>query len=348
MMETANLRKAYGEALVEAGKSNRDIVVLEADLGKSTMSALFKEAFPERYFEMGIAEQNMTAAAAGFALAGKIPFTGTFAVFAAGRAYDQIRCSVAIPGANVKIVGSSCGLSDYNDGKTHQSVEDANIVMAIPNMTVLNPCDAVELRKMLRAMIRYRGPVYLRINRNDLPVYTPPEGEYEIGRIYPVTLPGRKAAGFTPGGSVDNGSAAREKFSPPEAAVFATGVMVRQAVEAAERLYAEGIAVRVLNVSTLKPLIPGEVLKYAAGKRAVVTAEEAVKTGGLGAAIASVIMGKVHVPFEQVAIGDSFGASALAYDELLEHFGLGAGDVYRAVKKALTNEPVVFGSAPDA
>ena len=216
-MEKMNLRKAYGEALVEVGRGNSDIVALEADLGKSTMSFMFKEAFPERYFEMGIAEQNMTSTAAGLALAGKIPFISTFAVFAAGRAYDQIRCSVAIPEANVKICGSSCGLSDFGDGKTHQSVEDGNIIVAIPHMTVLNPVDAVETKKMVAAMVRHKGPVYIRINRNDLPVYTPVDGEYEIGKAY----------------TVREGS---------DIVIFATGAMVWKSVEAAMRLESEGIS----------------------------------------------------------------------------------------------------------
>jgi transketolase len=319
-MEKANLRKAWGEALLEAGKTNRDIVVLEADLGKSTMSFMFGEAFPDRYFQVGIAEQNMTSAAAGFALAGKIPFTGTFAVFAAGRAYDQIRCSVAIPRANVKICGSSCGLSDYGDGKTHQSVEDANIMRALPNMTVLSPCDANEVKKMTRAMVKYRGPVYIRINRNDLPLLTPAEGEYEIGRMYPVF-----------------GEEGR-----PEVVIFASGVMTGSTVEAAERLSDEGAGVLVINVSTLKPLYAEEILKYAAGARLVLAAEEAVKTGGIGQAIASVLLESqasgalaVMPAFRQIAIEDSFGTSARSYEELLERYGLSADHAYTAAKKFL-------------
>ena len=306
----ANLRKAYGEALVEAGKGNKDIVALEADLGKSTMSIMFKEAFPDRYFEMGIAEQNMTSAAAGFALAGKIPFTGTFAVFAAGRAYDQIRCSIAIPKANVKLIGSSCGLSDYGDGKTHQSVEDANIIRAIPYMVVLNPVDAVEIRKMIPAVIKYNGPVYIRINRNDLPVFTSPKGEFQIGKIYPIT-------------------------EGKDAVIFATGVMVSKSVEAAAKLGEKGISVQVVNVSTIKPLSKKEVLKYAAGKKAVITAEESVKSGGLGEAIASLIAGETKAKFGMVAIDDSFGTSALSYEELLVKYGLSASHVYKAVIKTL-------------
>jgi transketolase len=305
-----SLRKAYGETLVELGKTNPDIVALEADLGKSTMSNLFKEAFPDRYFEMGIAEQNMASASAGLALTGKIPFYSTFAVFASGRAYDQIRCSIAIPKLNVRICGSSCGLSDFGDGKTHQSVEDANILRAMPNMTVLNPADAVEVQKMMRALAVFKGPAYIRINRNDLPVFTAEQGEYQIGKIYPVIE----------GGDV---------------AVFATGVMVSKAAEAAETLKAEGISVQVLNVSTLKPLLREEALRYAAGKKAIVTAEEAVRTGGLGSAIASLLAGEINAPFREVAIDDQFGTSAHSYGELLNEYGLSAADIVTAVKSAL-------------
>ena len=306
-MEIMNLRKEYGEALVEAGKTNKDIVVLEADLSKSTMSMFFKEAFPDRFFEMGIAEQNMTSVAAGLALAGKIPFTGTFAVFAAGRAYDQIRCSIAIPKANVKITGSSCGLSDFGDGKTHQSVEDANIIRAIPNITVLNPVDAIELRNMMPEIIKFKGPVYLRITRGDLPVYTQ-AGKFEMGKIYPIK-------------------------DGKDIAIFATGVMVSKAMEAAQRLEAEGVSVQVLNVSTLKPLAEEEVLKYARGKKTIITAEEAVKTGGLGQAIASIIMGRVNAAFEQIAMDDVFGTSGRTYEELLVYYGLTAENIYKACKQ---------------
>ncbi|MDR1952304.1 MAG: transketolase family protein [Elusimicrobiota bacterium] len=309
-MEKQSLRKAYGEALVELGKQNSDIVVLEADLGKSTMSCLFKDAFPERYFEMGIAEQNMASVSAGLALAGKIPFYGTFAVFASGRAYDQIRCSIAIPNANVKICGSSCGLSDFGDGKTHQSVEDANIIKTIPHLTVLNPVDAVEVKKMMEVIAKIKGPVYIRINRNDLPVFTSEKTEYQIGKMYPIV-------------------------EGEDAVIFATGVMVSKAVEAAEELNNEGIAVQVINVSTLKPLKKEEILKYIKGKKAIITAEEAEKIGGLGSDIASLIIGETNLPFEQVAINDSFGTSAHSYEELLTKYNISTIDVIKAVRKAL-------------
>jgi transketolase len=310
IMENMSLRKAYGESLVELGKTNPDIVVLEADLGKSTMSCLFKDVFPDRYFEMGIAEQNMASTSAGLSFVGKIPFYSTFAVFASGRAYDQIRCSIAIPNANVKICGSSCGFSDFGDGKTHQSVEDANIIKTIPHMTVLNPVDAVETKKMVKAMATHKGPVYIRVNRNELPVYTPADGEFQIGKIYPVV----------------DGS---------DAVIFATGAMVWKSVEAAEKLKAEGVSAQVVNVSTLKPLLKDEVLRYAQGKKGIVTAEEAVKIGGLGNEIAGMLFGEVNVPLVQVAVDDEFGTSAHSYEELLVQYHLSADDIYSAVKKSL-------------
>jgi len=309
-MEKKSLRIAYGEALVELGKTNTDIVVLEADLGKSTMSCMFKDAYPERHFEMGIAEQSMASTAAGLALAGKIPFYSTFAVFAIGRAYDQIRCGIAIPQANVRICGSSCGLSDFGDGKTHQSIEEANIMCTIPGMTVLNPCDAIETRKMMKAMVTHQGPVYIRINRNDLPVYTSAEGDYEIGKMSRI-VEGR------------------------DVVIFATGAMVWKSVEAAGLLKAEGISAEVINVSSLKPLKKAEILKYVAGKKAIVTADESTKIGGLGSAIASLIIGEVHLPFVQIGINDQFGTSAHSYDDLLKHFGLTENDIANAARKAL-------------
>ena len=309
-MEKMSLRKAYGEAVLEEGRANPNIVVLEADLGKSTMSCLFKEAYPERHFEMGIAEQNMASTAAGLALAGKIPFYSTFAVFAVGRAYDQIRCGIAIPQANVRICGSSCGLSDFGDGKTHQSIEEANIMCLIPGMTVLNPVDAVETRKMVKAMITHQGPVYIRINRNDLPVYTPTEGDYEIGKMTRIV----------------EGS---------DVVIFATGALVWKSVEAAALLRAEGISAEVINVSSLKPLKKSEILKYTAGKKAIVTADEQTRIGGLGSAIAALIIGEVNVPFEQIAIDDQFGTSAHSYEELLVRYGLSEQDIAKAARKAL-------------
>ena len=228
-MHKESLRKAYGDTLVELGKIDERVVALEADLGKSTMSNLFGAEFPSRYFQMGIAEQNMISTAAGLALVGKRPFASTFAVFASGRPYDQIRSSVAIANLPVVICGSSAGLSDYGDGKTHQSVDDIAIMRVLPHMTVLSPCDAVETRKMMHAVLKHDGPVYIRINRNDLPVLTKEEGEYRIGEM----------------------SLMRDG---KDAVVFATGVMVSKALEAAEMLEKDGVSLRVVNVSSIKPI----------------------------------------------------------------------------------------------
>ena len=306
-MATRSLRVAYGQALVELGKEDERIVVLEADLGKSTMSILFQEQYPERYFEMGIAEQNMAATAAGLSLADKIPFINSFAVFASGRAYDQVRQSIAIPGLNVKICGSSAGLSDFGDGSTHQAIEDMAIMRAIPNMTVLVPADAVETRKMVKAMVEWNGPVYIRINRNDLPMITDIEGDYEIGKLQVVR----------------DGS---------DIAVFANGVMVSKALVAADELKRDGISVKVINASTVKPLSRDEVLAHVQGCKGVVTAEEHSIIGGLGSAIAEVLRRERNLPIEFVGVQDSFGTSALSYDELLEHYGLTA----EAIRDAIT------------
>ena len=309
-MATNSLRTAYGEALVEQGKENPNIVVLEADLGKSTMSNLFQNAYPERYFEMGIAEANMASTAAGLALTGKIPFINSFAVFSTGRCYDQLRQTISIAGLNVKICGSSAGLSDYGDGSTHQSVEDMGLMRAIPGMTVLVPVDAVETTKMVAAMVSNPGPMYIRINRNDLPIVTPTAPPFEIGKLY----------------TIQEGK---------DVVVFANGVMVSRALTAAEELKAEGVSVKVVNVSTIKPLDRQAVIDCAKGMKAVVTAEEHSVIGGLGSAIAEALRLEKGVPLDFVGIEDVFGTSALNYDELLEHYGLTAQAITAKIKGLL-------------
>jgi transketolase len=309
-MITKSQRTAYGETLVALGKDNKDIVVLEADLGKSTMSILFHNAYPDRFFEMGIAEQNMASTAAGLALTGKIPFISSFAVFASGRAYDQLRQTISIAKLNVKICGSSSGVSDFGDGSTHQSVEDMAIMRAIPNMTVLVPVDAVETRKMVRAMVGWPGPVYLRVNRNELPIFTSEESAYQIGKLYTIRV-------------------------GKDAVVFANGVMVSKAIEAAETLEKEGISVKVVNVSTVKPLDRQAVINCTKGFKGVVTAEEHSIIGGLGGAIAEALRGVKGQPLEFVGIQDKFGTSAYNYEELLAFYGLTAEAIADSVKKVL-------------
>ena len=296
-MATNSLRTAYGEALVEQGKDNKNIVVLEADLGKSTMSCLFQAAYPERYFEMSIAEANMASTAAGLALTGKIPFINSFAVFSTGRCYDQLRQTISIAGLNVKICGSSAGLSDYGDGSTHQSIEDMGLMRGIPGMTVLVPVDAVETAQMVAAMVEHKGPDYIRINRNDLPILTAAERKFEIGKLYTM----------------------REGT---DAVVFANGVMVSKALAAAEILAKENISLKVINVPTVKPLDRQAVIAATAGMKAAVTAEEHSVIGGLGSAIAEALRMEKGVSLDFVGIEDVFGTSALGYDELMAQYGL--------------------------
>jgi transketolase len=295
-MRIQNPREVYGRTLVELGKENPNIVALEADLGKSTMSCYFEEAFPDRYFEMGIAEANMTSFAAGLSLTGKVPFTNSFAVFAAGRSFDQIRQGVCLPKLNVKIVGSSAGLSDYGDGSTHQTVEDIAIMRAIPNMTVLVPADAIETRKMTRAIAAYNGPVYMRLTRSDLPDVFPEDEDFVIGKPYLLR-------------------------DGTDVVVFATGVMVSQALEAAESVSSEGLSVRVVNVSSLKPVDESALKALAKGMKGIVTAEEHSLIGGL-ASVISYVFRSDGLPISCVGIDDRFGQSAENTTVLMEHYGL--------------------------
>jgi transketolase len=306
-MKLQNPRQVYGETLLEMGRANRNIVVLEADLGKSTMSVLFEQEFPERFFEMGIGEANMTSFAAGLSLTGKVAFTNSFAVFAAGRSFDQIRQGICIPGLNVKIVGSSAGLSDFGDGATHQSVEDIAIMRAIPNMTVLVPADGIETRKMVKKIVEYNGPVYLRINRHDLPDLFPEEQEFIIGKPYLIR-------------------------DGKDVVVFANGIMVSKALQAAEKLEKEGISVKVVNVSSLKPLDEEAIKIFANGMKGLVTAEEHSLIGGLASAITFILRGS-GLPVIPIGIDDRFGQSAHNYEELLEEYGLTTENIIRSVKK---------------
>ncbi len=312
-MGMSNMRKAYGQALLELGRSNSKVVALEADLGKSTMSNMFGAEFPERYFQMGIAEANMISAAAGLALTGHVAFASTFAVFASGRPYDQIRSSVAIPRLNVKICGSSAGLSDYGDGKTHQSIDDITIMRVLPNMKVFSPADAIETAKIVKAMAEIDGPCYIRVNRNDVPEVTNPDEPFEFGKV--KTLREGK-----------------------DAVVFATGYMVYQALEAAKILEKEGVSVKVVNVATIKPFDVAGAQAAAAGMKAAVTVEEANIYGGLGSAVCEALCAgpaESRIPVSVMGVQDTFGTSAQKYDELLVHYHLMPEDIVARVKSLL-------------
>ena len=304
-MEKKSTRVAYGEALVKLGKVNKDVVVLEADLSKSTMTAYFKKEFPERHINVGIAEADMIGTAAGIATTGKIPFASTFAHFAAGRAFDQVRNSVAYPHLNVKICPTHAGVSLGEDGGSHQSVEDVALMRAIPGMVVLSPADAVETEKMVFAVAEYEGPVYVRLGRLNIPVLFDENYKFEIG----------KAATLREGNDV---------------AILATGLMVSEALEAAKLLEEKGVKARVVNVSTIKPLDTETVLKVAKECKFIVTSEEHSVIGGLGSAV-SEYLSEVH-PAKVVKHGiqDVFGQSADG-ETMLTNYGLRAKDIAQTV-----------------
>ena len=307
----ASLRTAYGETLVELGKTNKHIVVLDADLCKSTMGVMFENAYPDRFFEMGIAEADMASAAAGLSLTGKIPFIASFAAFTPGRCYDQIRTSICIPGLNVKICGSSAGLSDFGDGSTHQSIDDIALMRVLPGMQVFSPVDAVQTSQIVQYMVENNGPMYIRINRNELPVLTSKEQKFIPGKVYTM-------------------------LEGDDVAIFATGVSVSITLKAAEELAKNGIQAKVLNVPSIKPLDASEVLDTCNATKAIVTVEEHSIFGGLGDAISTIIAPKIARKHVRVGINDVFGTSAQNYQILLEHYGFTPQAIIKAATDALS------------
>jgi len=305
-------REAYGEALLQLGRENPDVVVLDADLAKSTKTFDFGKNFPERFFDMGVAEQNMIGTAAGLAAAGKIPFCSSFAIFASGRAFEQVRNSVAYSALNVKIGASHAGITVGEDGGSHQSVEDIAIMRALPNMTVFVPADAVETAGAVRAAAAINGPVYIRLGRSGVPVLHDESFKFNPGKA--VVL--------------------REGT---DATVIATGIMVAAALEAAEHLEKKGIKIRILDMHTIKPLDVEAVIKAARETGALVTAEEHSIIGGLGGAVAEVIVENYPVPLKRVGIPDRFGESG-SPAELLEKYGLTPGFIAAAVEEVIARK----------
>ncbi|MGL5703186.1 MAG: transketolase family protein [Cetobacterium sp.] len=308
-MMKKSTRQAYGEALVELGRQNSNIVVLDADLTKSTKTNLFQEEFPERHINVGIAEADLIGTAAGLATCGKIPFTSTFAMFAAGRAFEQIRNTVAYPKLNVKIAPTHAGISVGEDGGSHQSIEDISLMRSIPGMVVLSPADATETKKMIFAAAEYNGPVYIRMGRLDVPVLFDDSYDFQIGIAN--TLKDGK-----------------------DVAILATGLMTAKALEAAEKLEAEGVSVRVINVGTIKPLDGETVLKAAQETKFIVTAEEHSVIGGLGSAVSEFLSETHPTLVKKVGIYDKFGQSGKA-EELLEKYELTADKLVSVVKENL-------------
>lgn len=306
------IREAFGEALVELGAENENVVVLDADLASSTKAIYFAQKYPERFFQMGVAEQNMMGIAAGLASVGKIPFVTTFAVFASKRACDQVTISVAYPNLNVKIVGAYTGLFSGFTGATHQAIEDISIMRAIPNMVVLDPADAMEMRKAVKAMAKHQGPVYLRETRDEWPDIFGPDYEFLIGRA--ATL--RQGKDLT---------------------IFACGVMTSQALQAAEILAREGIQARVVNMSTLKPIDKESIIAAAQETGAIVTAENHNILGGLGSAVAEVLVENRLAPMARIGIRDVFGETG-SNQELLHKYGMSAEHIADAARKVLARK----------
>jgi transketolase len=309
MVEEIALREVYGKTLVELGRENRDIVVLDADLPPSTMTKYFGQEFPERFFNVGIAEQNMIGIASGLAASGKIPFASTFAVFAPGRCFDQIRVSVAQARLNVKIVVTHAGVTVGEDGASHQALEDLALICSLPGFTVIVPADGIETAQVIRAVATHDGPCYVRLCRPKLPLVYNDSYRFELGKAV-VMKPGK------------------------DVTVIAIGVMVAQALEAATALANEGIECRVLNMPTIKPIDEAAIVKAARETGVIVTAEEHQEHGGLGSTVARITAKNYPVPMEFVAVKDKFGTSGKPA-ELLERYGLTAKDIAGAVREVI-------------
>ncbi len=312
MADKIATREAYGAALAEFGAKYENLVVFDADLAEATKTIKFKKAFPERFFDCGIAEGNMVSVAAGLATTGKIPFVSSFAMFSAGRAFEQIRNSVGYPHLNVKIGATHAGISVGEDGATHQCLEDIALMRSIPGMTIINPADAAEARLAVEAAINFDGPVYLRFGRLAIPVIFDESYKFEIG----------KGVKLTDGNDVT---------------IVATGLMVHEALTAAELLKNEGISARVINISTIKPLDKEIILNAAKETGAIVTAEEHNIIGGLGSAVCELLAEELPTPVVRVGTNDVFGRSGKV-PPLMEMYGLTANNIVAKAKEAISKK----------
>lgn len=307
--EKQDTRSGFGAGLLELGKKNKDVVALCADLTGSLKMNAFEEAFPERFFQVGIAEANMMGLAAGMTIGGKIPYTGTFANFSTGRVYDQIRQSIAYSGKNVKICASHAGLTLGEDGATHQILEDIGLMKMLPGMTVINPCDFNQTKAATLAIAEHNGPVYLRFGRPKVPVFTSADQPFEIGKAW-IVNPGTQVT------------------------IIATGHLVWEAIQAGERLAEAGIDAEIINIHTIKPLDEDTIIRSLKKTGCVVTAEEHNRLGGLGDSVAQVLSRHFPAPQEYIAVDDSFGESGVP-EQLMEKYGLNAEHIVAAVEKVL-------------
>lgn len=310
-----SVRDGFGEALVEIGEKNKDVVVLTADLADSTRVKEFAEKFPDRFFQVGVAEQSLVTVAAGMAEAGKIPFTTSYAVFSPGRTFEQIKVTVALNDLPVKIIGAHAGFGASMYGATHESLEDIALMRVIPNMVVVSPCDFEEAKKATVAVAENGKPSYLRLARQDTEVITKKEDRFEVGKVN-VLRYGEK----------------------PEVAIIGTGPILVEALKAAEELKKVGIDAMIVNCHTIKPIDVEGIVKAARVCGAMVTVEEHQIAGGMGSAIAEVLAKNFPVPIEFVGVKDSFGESAKSWEELWEKFGLKAKNIEEAVRKVITRK----------
>ncbi|HXX81005.1 MAG TPA: transketolase family protein [Thermodesulfovibrionales bacterium] len=302
-------RDAYGTALLELGKKRNDVVVLDADLSGSTKTAKFAKAFPERFFNLGISEQDLIGTAGGFSLAGKLPFASTFAVFETGRAWEQIRQTICYSNLNVKLVATHAGITVGEDGASHQALMDIALMRVLPNMTVIVPADGRETEQVIYSIADFEGPVYVRLGRMKVPQVMPESYRFEVGKAHIFHL-------------------------GKDATIIATGIMVSLSLEAQQILKSEGMDVGVINISTIKPLDADSVLRAAESSRLIVTVEEHSVIGGLGSAVTEVLSEKQPVPVRRMGIRDTFGRSGKP-EELLEFYGLTPDAIVNTIKTSL-------------
>jgi transketolase len=303
-------REGFGAAMVELGHQDENVIVLTADLGDSLKLIDFRKTFPERFYQSGVAEANMMSIAAGLTIGGKVPFACTFANFATGRVFDQVRQSIAYSNKNVKICASHAGLTLGEDGASHQILEDIGLMRMLPNMTVINPCDYNQTRAATIAAASHKGPVYVRFGRPKMPVFTDPDQSFEIGKAWTIS-------------------------QGTDVSIFATGHLVWKAIEAGKQLEEQGINPEIINIHTIKPLDRETIVASARKTGCVVTAEEHQKHGGLGSAISELLIKEEPVPLKMVAVDDMFGESGKPY-ELMTKYHIDTTDVYKAAEDILT------------
>jgi len=315
-VEQIPIRKGFGQGLLFAGEQNKNVVALCGDLTESTQMHFFKEKFPERFIEVGVAEQNLVTTASGMSAMGKIPFVSSYAMFSPGRNWEQIRTTIAYNDRKVVIAGSHAGVSVGPDGGTHQAIEDIALMRVMPNMDVFSPCDSIEAKKGTMVLAKTKSPAYIRLAREKTPVITTEETPFEINKAQIFWMP-------------DVGLA--------DVGIIATGALIHRALLAAKELEKEGIKTKVMNLCSIKPIDEDSILKLAKETKALVTVEEHQIAGGMGSAVAEVVAQNYPVPIEFVGVHDRFGQSGTP-DELIEHYGMGKDSIKEAVKKVLSRK----------